>query len=287
MTAAATAYPLARERNFILGSLLVLAAFAWAIIVWQALEVDDDDAGMAAQPGISQANVPAGAPAMDGVAGDDMSMGLTMDMSALLFVALWAAMMVAIMFPTAAPMILTFARVQANRKQRGQVFVPSWLFAGSYITLWSATGILAYAAAVGGDALADNWSWLMDNAARIGGGVLILAGIYQLSPLKRVCLSKCRTPMSFILSSWRDGNRGAIRMGFQHGVYCLGCCWMLFIILFPLGMMNVAAMAVITVLIFAEKSLPIGRQAAMAAAVLLIAWGAVAVAVPSALPTTL
>jgi predicted metal-binding membrane protein len=165
--------------------------------------------------------------------------------------------------------------------------VPTWLFAGSYIMVWSATGILAYGAAVGADELADNWGWLMDNAARIGGVVLVLAGIYQLSPLKRRCLSKCRTPMGFIMSSWRDGNGGAVRMGAEHAVYCLGCCWMLFVLLFPLGMMNVAAMALIAVLIFAEKSLPIGRQAATAAAALLIAWGALVLLVPSALPTTL
>ena len=290
MTAVATSYPLARERNLILGSLLALAAIAWGIVIWQGAEVGIGDGSMAAQPARTEAQVPADQ-AMDNgsttAAGDDMAMGLTMDMSAILFVALWAAMMVAIMFPTAAPMILAFASVQANRKQRGRVFVPTWLFVGSYIALWSATGILAYGVAVGGDALADNWSWLMDNAARIGGGVLILAGVYQLSPLKRMCLSKCRTPMSFIMSSWRDGKVGAVRMGLQHAVYCLGCCWMLFVILFPLGMMNVAAMAVITILIFAEKSLPVGRPAAVAAAVLLVAWGSVVVVMPSALPTTL
>lgn len=290
MTAAATSYPLARERNLILGSLLALAAVAWGIVVWQAAGIDDDRGGMVAQPAMTDAQVPAGQ-AMDNgsttATGDDMAMGLTMDLSAILFVALWAAMMVAIMFPSAAPMILAFASVQANRKQRGRVFVPTWLFVGSYITLWSATGILAFAVAVGGDALADNWSWLRDNAARTGGGVLVLAGVYQLSPLKRMCLSKCRTPMSFIMGSWRDGKSGAIQMGLQHGLYCLGCCWMLFVILFPLGMMNVAAMAVITALIFAEKSLPIGRPAATAAAALLVAWGSVVVVIPSALPTTL
>ena len=122
--------------------------------------------------------------------------------------------------------------------------------------------------------------WLLDNAARIGGVVLILAGLYQLSPLKRACLSKCRTPMAFILTSWRDGYGGAFRMGLEHGLYCLGCCWLLFVILFPLGMMNVAAMAVITLLIFAEKSLPRGPQIGQAAASLLIAYGALVVAMP-------
>jgi len=248
-------YPLARERNLILASLLVLAAAAWAVLVWQSQMMDDE------------------------------AMGLTMGMGAPLFIAIWAAMMVAIMFPTAAPMILTFARVQANRKERGQVFVPTWLFVGAYILLWSAAGLLAYGAAVLADRLAEDSMWLMDNAARIGGVVLVLAGLYQVSPLKNVCLGKCRSPMSFILGSWRDGYGGALRMGLEHGAYCFGCCWLLFVILFPLGMMNVAAMAVITLLIFAEKSLAIGKDVGRLAAAALVVYGAVVIALPDALPT--
>ena len=95
-------------------------------------------------------------------------------------------------------------------------------------------------------------------AARIGGAVITLAGIYQLTPLKDLCLSKCRTPITFIMTSWRDGAVGALRMGLLHGAYCLGCCWLLFVILFPLGIMNIAAMAVITLIVFAEKTLPWG-----------------------------
>ena len=93
-------------------------------------------------------------------------------------------------------------------------------------------------------------------AARIGGAVVIAAGIYQLTPLKDLCLSKCRTPITFIMTSWRDGTAGALRMGLLHGAYCLGCCWLLFAILFPLGIMNIGAMAGITLIIFAEKTLP-------------------------------
>ncbi|HEX6108185.1 MAG TPA: DUF2182 domain-containing protein, partial [Ktedonobacteraceae bacterium] len=127
--------------------------------------------------------------------------------------------------------------------------------------------------------------WLMANAARIGGGVLVLAGLYQLSPLKRSCLAKCRTPLDFILGSWREGYIGSFRMGLEHGLYCLGCCWLLFVIFFPLGMMNVAVLAVVTVLIFAEKSLPLGQRVAQLAALALIAYGVLVVVVPGALPT--
>ena len=250
-----SAYALPRERNLILASLLVLAAAAWAVLVWQA-----GDTGT-------------------------MGTGPTMGLGAPLFLAIWVVMMVAMMFPTTAPMILTFARVQAGKRQRGEVFVPTWIFLAAYLIVWIAFGVLAFVIAVGAEQLGGQVPWVMTNAARIGGAVLILAGLYQLSPLKRVCLAKCRSPMSFILSSWRDGRGGAFRMGLAHGMYCLGCCWLLFVILFPLGVMNVAAMAVITLLIFAEKSLPVGRRVAQVAAGALVVYGALVVLLPQFLPT--
>jgi len=254
-TASAPTYPLPRERNLILGSLLVLAGAAWGVLAWQAAETDE--------------------------------MSLTMGMSAPLFIALWVVMMVAIMFPTAAPMILMFARIHNSKRDRGQNFVPTWVFTSAYLLVWSATGIAAYAIAVAGDALADESAWVMDNAPRFGGGLLVFAGVYQLTPLKDICLSKCRTPVSFLMNSWRDGYAGAFRMGLDHGVFCLGCCWLLFLILFPLGMMNIIVLALITALIFAEKSLPVGRQAARAAALALVLYGAIVIFEPSALPMTM
>ncbi|MCH8025598.1 MAG: DUF2182 domain-containing protein [Chloroflexi bacterium] len=254
--ATTASYPLARERNLILASLLILAAAGWALLAWQAMADDGE-----------------------------MAMGLTMGMAAPLFIAMWAVMMVAMMFPASAPMILTFAKVHASRRERGQAFVPTWVFASAYLLVWTLTGVLAYGAAIGAEQLADVWAWLGNNAARIGGGVLILAGLYQLSPLKRSCLTKCQTPLSFILTSWRDGYAGSFRMGIEHGIYCLGCCVFLFIILFPLGVMNVGAMVAITILVFAEKSLPIGNEIANLAAAALVAYGALVIFVPDALPT--
>lgn len=252
---AVTAHPLARERTIILASLLVLAGAAWAVLAWQWLTADSH------------------------------MMGLTMGMGAPLFLAIWVLMMVAMMFPTAAPMVLTFARVQAGKRERGQVFVPTWIFVASYLLVWSLAGVAAYGAAVGAERLAGQSAWLMDNAAAIGGIVLLLAGLYQLSPLKRSCLSKCRTPLDFIMTSWRPGRIGSFRMGLEHGMYCLGCCWLLFVILFPLGVMNVAIMALITVLIFAEKSLAVGPQVARAAAGALVVYGALVILRPDLLPT--
>jgi predicted metal-binding membrane protein len=251
-----------RTPTGILAALLVLAGAAWAVLAWQSAALDTGDM-------------------------DHVQMLTTMDMRVALFLAIWAAMMVAIMVPTAAPMILAFARVQTGRRERGKAVVPTWVFTGTYLGLWVAFGALAYAAAVGAQDLADRSMWFMDNMGRIGGAVLIAAGLYQLTPLKNICLSKCRSPAAFIEGSWRDGYGGAVRMGLEHGLYCIGCCWLFFLIVFPLGMMNIAALAAITALIFAEKELSFGHQARVAAAALLIAYGALVVFVPDALPTML
>lgn len=122
-------------------------------------------------------------------------------------------------------------------------------------------------------------------AARIGAALLVIAGLYQLTPFKNLCLAKCRPPISVIMTSWRDGIAGALRIGLLHGGYCLGCCWLLFVILFPLGIMNIAAMAVITLVVFAEKTLPWGQPVARATAAELVVHGVVVLAVPQVLPT--
>jgi predicted metal-binding membrane protein len=245
---------LQRERYLILGVLLVLAALAWGLLIWQA-------------------------PMMN-----NQAMGLTMGMSAVLFIAIWAVMMVAMMFPAAAPMILMFGAVYAGKRRQEQPYVPTWIFVSAYLLVWTLSGVLAYFLAIEVEKLAGQSMWLMENAPRIGGAILVIAGLYQLSPLKNVCLSKCRTPLQFLLTSWHDGYTGAFRMGIEHGVFCLGCCWLLFVILFPLGLMNLAVMALVTALIFAEKALPIGRQISRLAGVGLIVYGVLVMFLPAALP---
>ena len=253
------AYPFPRERKLILSLLLILAAASWALLIWQSVVMN------------SQA----------------MGMGLIMGMSAVLFIAIWVVMMIAMMFPTAAPMILMFTTVYAGKRQKSQAFVPTWVFVGAYLIVWTLFGVLAYPLAVGAERLAGQSMWLMNNAPRIGGAFLVVAGLYQLSPLKHMCLAKCRTPLQFILGSWRDGYGGAFRMGFVHGAYCLGCCWFLFVLLFPLGIMNIAVMALLTVLIYAEKSFPLGRQISQIAGVALIIYGVIVLFMPAALPTAM
>jgi len=215
-------------------------------------------------------------------------MGLTMGLSGSLFLLIWVVMMVAMMFPSAAPMILMFSRIYAGKRQspqEGLSFVPTWIFVSAYLLIWVLFGVAAYLVALAVEALAQGWPWLADNAGRIGGALLIVGGLYQLSPLKEACLAKCRSPLGFILGSWRSGYRGSFIMGLEHGTYCLGCCWLLFVILFPLGIMNVAAMAVLALLIYAEKTLPMGRRVAQLAAVALVAYGVLVIVAPGMLPT--
>jgi predicted metal-binding membrane protein len=243
---------LRRQRNVVLVSLLALAGACWLVVLRQA--------GMTQGPGLT--------------------MGITLP----LFLLAWVAMMIAMMFPTAAPMIVMFGTVTAGKQQRAQPFVPTWVFVSAYLAVWVGFGVVAYAAAAGLGALAMQSTWLMGNAARFGGGVLLVGGLYQLSPLKSLCLTKCRSPLSFLLTSWRDGYGGAFVMGLKHGAYCLGCCWLLFAILFPLGVMNIAAMVGLTLLIFAEKSLPWGSAIANVAGVALVAYGAVVLVTAHGLP---
>jgi predicted metal-binding membrane protein len=243
---------LRRQRNVLLGLLLALAAICWLLVVRQA--------------------------------GMPPAMGPAMGMALPLFLFAWVAMMVAMMFPTAAPMILMFATVSAGKRQREEPFVPTWVFVAGYLAVWVGFGVLAFGAAIGIDALSRGSPWLMGNAARLGGLLLLLGGLYQLSPLKNACLAKCRSPLSFILTSWRDGYAGAFAMGLKHGMYCLGCCWLLFAILFPLGLMNIAAMVGLTVLIFAEKSLPFGLAIPRVAGVALIAYGGIVIVTSAGLP---
>jgi predicted metal-binding membrane protein len=243
---------LRRQRNAVLALLLALAGACWLVVLRQA--------------GMTQGT------------------GLTIGMTLPLFLLAWVAMMIAMMFPTAAPMIVMFGTVAAGKQQRAQPFVPTWVFVSAYLTVWIGFGVVAYAAATALQTLAIQSTWLMGNAARIGGAVLLVGGVYQLSPLKSLCLRKCRSPLSFLLTSWRDGYGGAFVMGLKHGAYCLGCCWLLFAILFPLGVMNIAAMVFLTLLIFAEKSLPWGSSIANVAGIALAAYGAVVLVSARGLP---
>jgi predicted metal-binding membrane protein len=149
---------------------------------------------------------------------------------------------------------------------------------------WTLFGVLAYLGANAASELAQRIPWLMMNATRVGGGILVVAGLYQFTPVKRACLAKCCMRQQFIRDGWRDGRAGVFRLGLAHGLYCLGANWLLCVLLFALGLMNIAAMAVLTGLIFAEKVFPRAERIAWIAGLALILYGMLLIAVPAALP---
>ena len=214
-----------------------------------------------------------------------MDMGPGTDLGALgWYVGIWVTMMAAMMLPAAAPMVLIFGRIARERDRRGKATVPTWIFLAGYLAAWTAYGLLAYmvyrlvAAADPGFLAWDAQGPL------VSGGAVALAGVYQLTPLKAVCLKHCRSPLHFVMHGWREGRLGALRMGAEHGAYCVGCCWGLMLILFALGVMSLVWMVVVAAVIFAEKVTPVGARLTRPLALLFVALGIWVAAAPSTVP---
>jgi predicted metal-binding membrane protein len=191
--------------------------------------------------------------------------------------AMWAVMMVGMMAGTAAPVLFLFAAMQAGRGEQG-VRLGVLMFGLGYIAVWAAFSA--------GAALAQ---WALHEAALLSpamvasspilaGGILIVAGAYQLTPLKGSCLRQCRSPLGFLMTNWRDGTTGAIEMGWRHGAYCLGCCWALMCVLFVVGVMNLAWVAALTVFVLLEKIGPAGVIVSRIAGAVMIAAGVLFIA---------
>ena len=200
------------------------------------------------------------------------------------YLGIWVTMMAAMMLPSVAPMVMLFARVRQDRARRGLAFVPTWIFVAGYIAAWTLYGLGAYGVYRIVTAFdTDFLAW--DRAGPyVAGGAIIAAGIYQLTPLKRVCLRHCRTPLHFVFGHWREGRLGAVRMGAEHGAYCVGCCWGLMVILFALGVMSLTWMAAIAAVIFAEKIVPYGERLSRLFAVAFIGVGIWVAAAPGSVP---
>jgi predicted metal-binding membrane protein len=195
------------------------------------------------------------------------------------FLGVWVTMMAAMMFPSVAPTVALYSRMTRQRSPLAAV-----LFVGGYLVTWTAAGLVAFAlAAALGAVWGDVLAW--DRAGRwVAGAVLLAAAAYEFTPLKDVCLGKCRSPLGFLLGSWRDGGWGALRMGITNGAWCVGCCWALMASLFALGAMSVVWMAVVAVLIAVEKTLPWRRVATYGTAAVLLALGVLLLAAPQAIP---
>ena len=191
------------------------------------------------------------------------------------FVGVWLVMTAAMMLPSVAPTVVLYGRMKGDRSN-----VSTCGFVAGYLVTWSALGALAYGASrAAGDVLAWN------GAGRwAAGAVLVAAALYELTPLKDVCLGKCRSPLGFLLGAWRDGPAGALRMGVQHGAWCVGCCWALMASLFALGVMSVPWMAFVAGLIAFEKLVPYRRAATWGTAFVLLVLGVLMLAHPDGIP---
>jgi predicted metal-binding membrane protein len=195
------------------------------------------------------------------------------------FLAVWVVMMAAMMFPSVAPTVALYSRMTGRRSVVSPV-----VFASGYLVTWAGAGALAFAlAAAGGSVAGDVLSW--DRAGRwVAGATLIVAAVYELTPLKDVCLGKCRSPLGFLLGSWRAGWLGAFRMGAKNGAWCVGCCWALMAALFALGVMSIVWMAFVAGLIAIEKTVPWRRAAVYGTAAILFGLGVLVLVAPDAIP---
>jgi len=191
----------------------------------------------------------------------------------LLLFAMWAVMMVAMMVPSAAPMILAFLAVNQRRRETARPLVPVGIFLLGYLAVWTAYSAVATLAEWGLHQAALLSSAMVATSPALNGGLLIAAGVFQLTPFKRACLKGCRSPLTFLMSEWRDGDTGAFVMGLRHGGYCVGCCWVLMALLFVAGVMNLFWVAVIALFVMAEKILARGELLGHVAGIALVAAG--------------
>lgn len=196
-----------------------------------------------------------------------------------LSVVMWAVMMVAMMLPGATPMIMTYLRVYQRRQTSHRAMAPTWVFVAGYLVVWTGLGVAAAAMqwALHHGALLSS---AMGHVGPLSGAILlIVAGVFQFSPLKQACLGKCQSPVGFLMTEWRDGLPGAFVMGARHGAFCTGCCWALMLLMFAGGVMNLAWMVGLALYFLAEKLVPWPRLFSRMTGALLIAAGAVVIAV--------
>lgn len=243
---------LLRQRVVIAAALSGIAALAWLYLFLEAADMT------AAMAGMDRAMV---MPPKD-----------TADL--LLLFAMWWVMMVGMMLPGVAPVILTFATVNRNRRARAEPYVPAALFAGGYLLAWGGFSLAATLAQWALERAALLSPMDMTTDSRLLGGLLfVAAGLYQFTPVKLACLRFCRSPLDFVVNHWRDGPVGALRMGIAHGLYCLGCCWILMLLLFVGGVMNLLWVAALAIVVLVEK-LTTGPWVGRIGGVLLVTYGA-------------
>lgn len=245
---------LKRDRAIVLAGLIGVTAVCWAYLIAMATAMGDMPQSMGEAVAMTRVR----------------AWSLT-DFT-LMFV-MWVVMMIGMMVPSATPMILIFAMHNRRQHSQGRPFVPTTAFLTGYLIAWTGFSLLATLAQWGLDQAALLSPMMVGTSPLLGGVILIGAGVFQLTPLKNACLSHCRSPLQFIASHWRPGVAGALRMGIEHGAFCLGCCWILMLLLFVGGVMNLLWIAAITIFVLLEKALPWGLAVGRAAGVILIVGG--------------
>lgn len=230
---------------------LALSLIGWALLAWMALDMGNP---------VAQLMMPASS---------TWTMG-----NLLAILSMWSVMMAAMMLPSALPTVMTFARLCERSREHPRFLA----FLAAYLLVW-----------IGFSAAATAMQWLLQlqgwvnpmavsTSVALSGTLLLIAGVYQFSPLKRICLANCRTPLGFLLGEWRPGIRGAVVMGLRHGCFCLGCCWTLMALLFVGGVMNIAWIAALSIAMAIEKMVPYGDKVALVLGVGLIVAGALRLA---------
>jgi predicted metal-binding membrane protein len=252
-----------RQRIIIALAIGVLACLAWLYVLWGA------GTGMSA-PAMSTWRFPPPRPATTAIG--DWSPGYWVTM-----LVMWWVMMIAMMIPSAAPTILLHARIVRHGQARGEIqnpLVPSAAFAAGYLAIWLGFSVLAVALQFALERFGVLHGMMMwSTSPALTAGLLIAAGLYQLTPLKTTCLASCRSPTEFLTRHSQPGNAGAFRMGVVHGAHCLGCCWALMLLLFAAGIMNLVWIAGLAILVLLEKLAPFGVRVSRLTAALLIGAG--------------
>ena len=264
MSAAALEALLRRDRVIVGAALAALTVAAWLYLLHMASAMSDRAMpGMPTMPGMAIAM-----PAWH--AWSWVEIGT--------LVVMWGVMMIAMMTPAAAPMILMFSTIHWRRTAEGRPTVPTVMFVLGYLAVWAIYSVVMALAQAGLHAAALLSPAMAATSPLLAGGLLVAAGVFQWTPLKRACLAACRSPLSFLMTGWREGRGGAFVMGLRHGLYCLGCCWVLMALLFVAGVMNLLWVAAIAAAILVEKVVPLGDVVGRLAGVVFVAAGVLLVA---------
>jgi predicted metal-binding membrane protein len=250
---------LRRDRQAVVAALVAVIAMAWVWILFGA------------GTGMSAMDMLAG-PGADGMAGMMAPAVWTVGYAGIMF-SMWWVMMAAMMLPSAAPILLLFARINRKQKAAGRPFIPTGIFAAGYLVAWGGFSLLTTGLQWELERLGLLSPMMVTTNYRLGGAMLIAAGVWQLTPIKGMCLRHCRSPMGFLVQSWRPGRGGAFRMGLEHGSFCLGCCWFLMGLLFFGGIMNLFWIIGLAVFVLLEKTVPMGSWIGRIVGVGIAAWG--------------